>query len=47
VVAAAPAGNGSSQLIGAPMVSIFLRSLLYNVLFYLLLIFWIFVAIPT
>jgi 1-acyl-sn-glycerol-3-phosphate acyltransferase len=47
VVAAAPAGNGSSQLIGAPMVSIFLRSLLYNVLFYLLLIFWIIVAIPT
>jgi 1-acyl-sn-glycerol-3-phosphate acyltransferase len=29
------------------MVSIFLRSLVYNVLFYALLIFWILVAIPT
>ena len=29
------------------MVFIFLRSLLYNVLFYLLLIFWLVVAIPT
>jgi 1-acyl-sn-glycerol-3-phosphate acyltransferase len=29
------------------MVSIFLRSLIYNVLFYLLLAFWIIVAIPT
>lgn len=29
------------------MVSIFLRSLVYNVLFYLLLIFWMLVAIPT
>ena len=29
------------------MVSIFLRSLLFNVLFYLLLVFWIVVAIPT
>ena len=29
------------------MVSIFLRSLVYNVLFYLLLIFWLIVAIPT
>jgi 1-acyl-sn-glycerol-3-phosphate acyltransferase len=29
------------------MVSIFLRSLVYNVLFYLLLVFWIVVAIPT
>ncbi len=29
------------------MVSIFLRSLLYNVLFYLMLVFWIIVAIPT
>ena len=29
------------------MVSIFLRSLVYNVLFYLLLVFWIIVAIPT
>jgi 1-acyl-sn-glycerol-3-phosphate acyltransferase len=29
------------------MVSIFLRSLLYNVLFYLLLVCWIIVAIPT
>ena len=29
------------------MVSIFLRSLVYNVLFYLVLVFWIIVAIPT
>ena len=29
------------------MVSIFLRSLIYNVLFYLLLVFWIVVALPT
>jgi 1-acyl-sn-glycerol-3-phosphate acyltransferase len=29
------------------MVSIFLRSLVYNVLFYLLLVFWIVVAMPT
>src|SRR6202047_1420595 len=29
------------------MVSIFLRSLIYNVLFYALLVFWIVVAIPT
>ena len=29
------------------MVSIFLRSLIYNVLFYLMLVFWIIVAIPT
>ncbi|MGH6704235.1 MAG: 1-acyl-sn-glycerol-3-phosphate acyltransferase, partial [Bradyrhizobium sp.] len=29
------------------MVSIFLRSLLYNVLFYMLLVFWTIVAIPT
>jgi 1-acyl-sn-glycerol-3-phosphate acyltransferase len=29
------------------MVSIFLRSLIYNVLFYLLLAFWLIVAIPT
>jgi 1-acyl-sn-glycerol-3-phosphate acyltransferase len=29
------------------MVSIFLRSLVYNVLFYALLVFWIVVAIPT
>jgi 1-acyl-sn-glycerol-3-phosphate acyltransferase len=29
------------------MFSIFLRSLIYNVLFYLLLIFWLIVAIPT
>jgi 1-acyl-sn-glycerol-3-phosphate acyltransferase len=29
------------------MASIFLRSLLYNVLFYLLLVFWMIVAIPT
>src|ERR1700719_3613358 len=29
------------------MVSIFLRSLAYNVLFYALLVFWILIAIPT
>ena len=29
------------------MVFIFLRSLVYNVLFYLMLVFWIIVAIPT
>jgi 1-acyl-sn-glycerol-3-phosphate acyltransferase len=29
------------------MVSIFLRSLAYNVLFYLLLVFWLIVALPT
>jgi 1-acyl-sn-glycerol-3-phosphate acyltransferase len=29
------------------MVSIFVRSLIYNVLFYMLLVFWILVAIPT
>src|SRR5258708_6821126 len=29
------------------MVSIFLRSLVYNVLFYLLLVFWVIVGIPT
>ena len=29
------------------MVSIFLRSLVYNVLFYALLVFWILVALPT
>lgn len=29
------------------MVSIFVRSLIYNVLFYVLLVFWILVAIPT
>src|ERR1700751_3092699 len=29
------------------MVSIFLRSLVFNVLFYLVLIFWIIVALPT
>ena len=29
------------------MVSIFLRSLAYNVLFYMLLVFWILVALPT
>src|ERR1700716_4597752 len=29
------------------MVSIFLRSLVYNVLFYLVLAFWLIVAIPT
>ena len=41
------AGHGTSQLIGFSMVSIFLRSLVYNVLFYMLLVFWILVAIPT
>src|SRR5258708_34833238 len=41
------AGDGTSQLIGFSMVSIFLRSLVYNVLFYALLVFWILVAIPT
>src|SRR3954464_2824483 len=29
------------------MISIFLRSLLYNVLFYLVLVFWMLVGIPT
>ena len=29
------------------MVSIFLRSLIYNVLFYLMLVFWVMVGIPT
>ena len=29
------------------MISIFVRSLVYNVLFYMLLVFWILVAIPT
>ena len=29
------------------MVSIFLRSLVYNVLFYALLVFWILTAVPT
>ena len=38
--------TASSQLIGSSMVSIFLRSLVYNVLFYVLLVFWIIVAIP-
>src|ERR1700733_1680101 len=37
----------TSELIGLSMVSIFLRSLIYNVLFYLLLICWVIVAIPT
>src|SRR6267378_3847593 len=44
---AAQTGHGSSQLIGFSMVSIFLRSLIFNVLFYLLLVFWVLVAIPT
>jgi 1-acyl-sn-glycerol-3-phosphate acyltransferase len=44
---AAPAGHGSSQLIGFSMVSIFLRSLIYNVLFYLVLVFWVILGIPT
>src|SRR3981081_3791199 len=43
---AAHTGDGSSQLIGFSMVSIFLRSLVYNVLFYALLVFWILVALP-
>jgi 1-acyl-sn-glycerol-3-phosphate acyltransferase len=47
IARAASAGDGSSQLIGFSMVSIFLRSLVYNVLFYALLVFWILVAIPT
>ena len=29
------------------MVSIFLRSLVFNVLFYLLLAFWVIVGLPT
>ena len=29
------------------MISIFVRSLIYNVLFYVLLVFWNIVAIPT
>ena len=44
---AAPARDGPGQLIGFPMVLIFLRSLVYNVLFYMLLVFWLIVAIPT
>src|SRR6266853_1372224 len=48
---AAPAGDRpselTSQLIGFSMVAIFVRSLVYNVLFYLLLAFWVFVGIPT
>src|ERR1700730_4909766 len=44
---AAQTGNGSSQLIGFSMVSIFLRSLVYNVLFYLVLAFWVILGIPT
>jgi 1-acyl-sn-glycerol-3-phosphate acyltransferase len=47
IARAASGGDGSSQLIGFSMVSIFLRSLVYNVLFYALLVFWILVAIPT
>jgi 1-acyl-sn-glycerol-3-phosphate acyltransferase len=47
ITGAAAAGDGSSQLIGFSMVSIFLRSLVYNVLFYALLVFWILVAMPT
>src|ERR1700748_1755012 len=47
IACAAPASYGSSQLIGFSMVSIFLRSLLFNVLFYLLLAFWVIVGIPT
>src|ERR1700730_11375843 len=44
---AAQTGNGSSQLIGFSMVSIFLRPLVYNVLFYLVLAFWVILGIPT
>ena len=43
----AQAGDGFRQLIGFSMAWIFLRSLVYNVLFYLLLVFWMVVAIPT
>src|SRR4051794_23445216 len=32
---------------GCAMALIFLRSLMYNVLFYALLVFWILVAVPT
>ena len=39
-VAAAPAGDGASQLIGFSMALIFLRSLVFNVLFYLVLVPW-------
>src|SRR5947209_19394461 len=44
---AAPPGDRAGQLIGLSMVLIFLRSLVYQVLFYALLIFWLLVAIPT
>src|SRR6266403_5275502 len=44
-IAQVPQDGG--QLIGFSMVSIFLRSLVYNVLFYLLLAFWVIVGIPT
>ena len=40
-------GQPIIQLIGFSMVSIFLRSLVYNVLFYLVLAFWVILAIPT
>src|SRR5260370_31351917 len=40
-------GDGPGQLIGFSMVSIFLRSLVYNVLFYALLVFCLLIAIPT
>jgi len=39
----ASATDSVSQLIKVPMVTIFLRSLVYNVLFYALLVFWILV----
>ena len=39
--------DGSRQLIGSSMMSIFLRSLVFNVLFYLLLAFCVLVGIPT
>src|SRR4051794_1801598 len=44
---AAPTCDGASQLIGSSMVSIFLRSLVFNVLFYLLLVVWMIIGIPT
>src|SRR3954453_10630397 len=51
-LARTPAGDGACQLTfanrsGYSMVLIFLRSLVYNVLFYMLLVFWLIVAIPT
>src|SRR3954469_19289775 len=39
--------QGGGQLIGSWMVGVFLRSLVFNVLFYIGLVFWIIVGIPT